>query len=1126
MMAARSRRVPDHGFSPRGPLLGMYALLAAALACVGASAGNLFFVSDRSLLVSFASAVNRCALRYPVTGYLSAHLQEYNHCRQAAYRTEGWIVVAAAAAVPLVTAGLVFVVPWLDRWRLARAGRSAEIQGATARFRLLCDQAGLAGRRRPGLQVAGLALRQAFTTALPGGRPLVVIPVKTALSYRDPQRFDPVVLHELAHVRSRDVSRVSTVRGLAAVTVPALALASAPGVLSGGSLQAQRTFLLQAGAFVASALLLAVAVLRRREFDADRQAVRWLGSPAALRQALEPADRLTRPRELARWRPALLAAHPSLGARITALRDPLGARDSGFAYALAVGAITAMVMNVSYFIAWAFDVSLASQLPTRVSAGAGGLMLGLGLTPALIRRAARARDAGISARWWLPAAGIALGLFLGSLIPPGTALGATITVFAGQGLAGIVTAGILACLGAGVVALTAGLASLATATPAGRVPAWIMSSITVVMSCCAAAALLPIPGLSFSEPERLYLVFVLPDDQWRWLAILYPAAAVALAVRICPRRRLIHAAAAALGIPVLAATVTAVLFFPHAHAIAGSSPVALQHLGEEQWWVATFAGLAVLIILSLGRGVPGLARACVSAWLTTLLAGVERAIYGAFTGGLPPNFGRLPSLLATPSVWLFYLAVPASCLALICVRPPAALRRRWTMPAAACAGTAATAVAVVITGIPGLFVPLASASSLQLPGSLHHADPLTEPPIPSGVLTNAAARAIITRVGEALPDNWASDTSPAASPPAGHTTITPATCRPFLDGDYLTMLPHPLTRTQGQYKILPGFIDGAETLRVAVDSYARPVPAALFAAMDRDVRACHRYVLTDPAGPLTASVREVAVHGLSVPARRAEVSISSGTASSAMTWVEIGIGHNLVMLSQATSFTGSLAQPDEAVIDAAEHAITSANPPQILTQAAAGHIAGAVGPHLGPEWVPSSPPAAAPALVTYQPANCAALAHEYYLGALARPLTQAEDRYEADGGLETLSVRIESFAQPVPGSLLTAASQIFRSCPRYTVQTSGSTVAGSNGPSFVTTHAVSEPGLGFPAWRGDISTDLDPGSAATTWIMITAGRNFILISQNTISAGSGSQPDEKVITAAVTATISALAYST
>jgi hypothetical protein len=122
-----------------------------------------------------------------------------------------------------------------------------------------------------------------------------------------------------------------------------------------------------------------------------------------------------------------------------------------------------------------------------------------------------------------------------------------------------------------------------------------------------------------------------------------------------------------------------------------------------------------------------------------------------------------------------------------------------------------------------------------------------------------------------------------------------------------------------------------------------------------------------------------------------------------------------------------------------------------------------------------------------------------------------------------VSVRVEAFSQPVPVSLLAAASQIFRACPSYTTQTSASQVAGSNGLSYVTTHAAALPGLGFPAWRADISMDLEPGSASVTWIMITAGHDFLLISQQTISHGSDSQPDEKVIAAAVTATVDALA---
>jgi hypothetical protein len=179
-----------------------------------------------------------------------------------------------------------------------------------------------------------------------------------------------------------------------------------------------------------------------------------------------------------------------------------------------------------------------------------------------------------------------------------------------------------------------------------------MPSMTVAISCAAAAAQLPVPSFNFSETERLYLAFALPDDRWCWLALLYPATVVALAPMIPPRRRLVRAAAASLVTPILAATVTAVLFFPHDHAAASSSPVTSQRLSEEQWWVAVLAGLVVLIVLALSRGIPGLARACVSAWLTTMRVGFERAVYGTFISGRR-SFGQLPSLLATPSVWLF-----------------------------------------------------------------------------------------------------------------------------------------------------------------------------------------------------------------------------------------------------------------------------------------------------------------------------------------------------------------------------------------------------------------------------------------------------------------------------------------
>jgi Zn-dependent protease with chaperone function len=1112
-------RVP----SQNGPLFAMYALLTAALTCVGASAGGLLFSGDRSLSASFTATLDQCTLRFPVPDYMSELVAQRNQCWAGAYRAEGWFTLGAAAAVPLLSAGLIFVVPLIDRRRLARAGRWNDIPGATARFGGLCATAGLPPARRPELRVAGLRLRQAFTTARPGGRPLVVIPVKTALSHGDRQRFDPVLLHELAHVRARDVSWVSTVRGLALVTIPVLALATAPEVFGSQSLLVPSTFVIQACAFVACSLLLAAALLRYREIEADRQAVRWLGTPAPLHAALDPAARLTSAKA-SRWR-GPLALHPSLAARITALRDPLGTHTSGFAYALATGAVTAMVMNTAYFIAWTFDNSQSGLLPARVSAGAGGLMLGLGLTPALLHRTARARAAGVPVSWWQPAAGAALGLFLGSLIPPGTALGAVVSLFLGQGLTGLAIAGVLACVGAGVVALTVGLASLATATAtaAARVPGWLTASLTLVTSCFTAAVLFPVPGFNFSLTERFYLVFALPDDHWRWLALPYPVAAAVLTVR-SRRWRLAAAATASLAGPLLAATVTAVLFFPHDHLTAGSPPASVTRITQEQWWVAVFAGLVVLIVLALGRGIPGLASASVSAWLTTLLVGVECAVYGSATGG-SSNIGTLTALLVTPSVWLLYLAVPVSCLALVRGRAPAALTRQWTLPVAAFAGAACVAVAVLAAGLAGLIVPVAQPDQVPVYGSaLPGTRQLIGTVTPSGALTSAAARMIIARVGEALPSDWTADSAAPSSPApgsasAGPATVTPAACASLINDGFVNALPHPLTQAQGQYTILPGFFDGIDTLQVSVTSYASSGAARLLAATDRELRACPRYTITDSAGSVTATVHQVAVTGLPVPAWRAAAAESFRGVSEVTTWVELAIGHNLVVLKQTTGFPVPLAQPDEAAIDAAVYAITPGAPPppeagQALTQAAASQIADAPTSSLGSSWVAGRIPPAARAHVTYQPAECAAVTREGYLDTLPAPLVHAESQYLATDGLGAMTVRVESFAQPVPASLLTAASRIFAACPRYTTQTSGSKV-GANGPTLNRAGAGAESLFGFPAWQGSSFIKQDQGSAVAIWIIIPDGHNLLLIDQTIFSQGSKAQPDFKAIGAAV-----------
>ena len=898
-----------------GPLLGLYVLVFLVLGCIGAFAGEIFFLGNRALSAGHHRTIAQC-LQAPIMHSQPA-IPAFDQCVSGTFRLEGLFVAAVAVAVLSLAALVSLLAPRVTQRRLARSAR-LNVPDADASFEKLCDKAQLTGRRRPQLLVAGFGQQEAYTTGLPGRRPLIVIPPKTAAAVGDQNHFEPVVLHEMAHARARDVSWVSSVRHITWITLPVVALACIPQVFDTGGGPFSGTVVLQAAVFVAGTALVARELLRRREIEADRQAVQWLGSSDPLFRLLEAGRRAVhaKPGRVGeRWsRP--LARHPSPTARIAALQDSLGKQDGGFVYTLVAGVVTVMAMNTSYFLTWALDEVDGGWLPARVSAVVAAIVLGFSLTPALVRRVQRT---GLSAAWWQPVAGTTSGMLLGALIPPGTTPGATASILAGMDLRRVLITLFLAGAGAGLATLTASLASLAADGRPHRWPGARTAWLTAAVCGCSAAALWPIPGFTTGQTWRQWVTDILPADQWHWLVIPYLGTALLLTARNWRRSGRAGDAAVLVITPVCAAVVGATLFLARVHLAAITPYDTVVRVTEERWWACALTGWVVLVILALAGGVRGLARACLSAWLAAVLTGLALIAHGA--PAVYGTFEPLSSTIITSSVLLFYLAVPTTCLALLGDRQAEEERRIWSARVGAGAAAATAAALVLSAAMVGAIAPL--------------------PPPP-----------------------------PPPPPPAT----------------------------------------------------------------------------------------------------------------------------------------------------------------QALTQSQAEDVAAAAGSYLGSTWIPGSFPASAPAHMTYQPTDCAALAHEDYLNALPRPLTRAENRYKAapalsDDGLEILSVRVESFARPVPASLLTAASLIFRACPHYTTQTSGSRVAGSNGSSFVTTHAVSKTGPRGAEWRADISMDLEPGTASITWIMITAGHNFLLISQQTISPGSGSQPDEKAISAAVNAAVTALDHA-
>jgi len=928
------------------PLFGLYVFLAAAIGCVGAAAGQLFFFGYPPLSNSFTAETNRCVLRFP----LEINIHALDHCWAGAYRSQGWFVLGSAAGMLVITAGLILVVPWLDRWRLARVPRFADIRGettpVTARFRSLCGEVGLAGRRCPDLLVA--VVPEAFTTTLPGGRPLVVLPVKVALGCDDHRRFDPVVLHELAHVRMRDVSLASAVRGISWITIPVMVLASLPEFFTGGQEQVQGTSLAQAALFIVAAMLVTAALLRFREIAADRQAALWLRSPRPLSDLLETAGEQAGGgmRASSRWWLRPLARHPSLAARRATLRLPAGPRTAGLAYGFAVGAVAAMTMTVCFSLAESFDQPAAGWLPIRVWAATGGIFLGLGLVPALLRDAERSKRTGKSAVRWDTAAGAGVGLLLGSIVPPGTAASAIISVVVGSGFTGVITAVILALTGAGLTVLIAQLASFA-ADRAPRPPAWLTAFLAITTSCWAAGALEPVRLLASAGFGLYSLIVTVSENPWRPLLLLYPATVILLTTRIRLARTTAGMNSAPDRRPGPASTAqyrgrrAPAIFSPAMTAIcAAVSAVALllwrNPLGrseitvfilrwfEEEWLVCALAGFVVLVILVLAKGSSGLASACIAAWSAVLLIALGIVAYEAITGW-PGSLLRLAYNLAeTPSVLLFYLALPASLLALLPAQRLPMPKQRWMLPASAGAGAAAAAALVFVTGVSSSVEPLVPPSPASSPCGQLAGVATTSPPSlaldANQVLTNAAARKVIDGVCTALPAGWAR-IAPTATTSVQESVFRPAGCAQLGRELFVDVLGRPLTQAQGDYQIMGGAIAGSEALYVVVNSIARPAPSSLFAAADRDLALCHRYISVQ-----STRTQVWTAHGFNVPENGAQtwgVDFSTSLrakgrfAGESITWEMASIGRDFIIVIQQTITLGTEPPPGHAITAAA-----------------------------------------------------------------------------------------------------------------------------------------------------------------------------------------------------------------
>jgi Zn-dependent protease with chaperone function len=273
-------------------------------------------VAGTSLFAFHSAAVSRSSDRIRSVSQCLAAGGSSSACgSDGLHRSLAASILAAFAVLVLATVVVYLALPlWKVRRRRLEPLSASDAPDVVARLGELSREAGLGAAPRfvwnpLDRSVSGLAFGRAGRRQVALGGGLVI------LAYTDPDAFRAIVLHELGHIRNRDVDKTYVTMAL---WYAFLAIAVLPLLVSLRNATARYSLSIgwRLGVLAGLVYLARNAVLRARESYADLRAARSAGAAGALRRVIAA---LPVPHQ-ARWR-RLLGVHPDPPARLALLDD-------------------------------------------------------------------------------------------------------------------------------------------------------------------------------------------------------------------------------------------------------------------------------------------------------------------------------------------------------------------------------------------------------------------------------------------------------------------------------------------------------------------------------------------------------------------------------------------------------------------------------------------------------------------------------------------------------------------------------------------------------------------------------------------------------------------------------------